>query len=96
MDNKHPNCPPLMQDARHFTDWRSNGTMTRELVYTYNLDSSSKLSGFLHHNAKRLMAVEQKKAFHSMKCVAPEHSPCQNDECGVFVANSYEKHYAPF
>ena len=58
-NNKYFNCPPRMDDGRHFTDYRPN-CLTNNLVYNSNsINSSYQFRQFLIHNSNKLMEINR-------------------------------------
>ncbi len=54
-NNKYFNCPPRMDDGRHFTDYRPNCFLNNLLAGNNNLQNSFELRTFLTNNAVDLM-----------------------------------------
>lgn len=69
-DNKHFQCPPRMNDGRHFTDYRPNchvENVVRENNQTLN---SYQYRMFLTQNAEQLMDLNRQQAC-NMNCCGP-------------------------
>ena len=95
-NNKFFNCPPIMADGRHFTDYRPNCYVNDLIRHSNKVMSSYDARQFLQANATKLMAVNSK--YNVMKngcneCSAPviptetkcvvnkSYSVCYPDDC---------------
>ena len=95
-NNKFFNCPPRMDDGRHFTDYRPNSYVNDLIRYSNNVRSSYQARQFLIANATKLMNVNND--YNQMKngcteCNAPviptetkcvvnkSYSVCYPDDC---------------
>lgn len=63
IDNK--DCPPLMSDGRHFTDYRPNCVVHELLSTQNNITNSYDLKMLLTRNAEQLRDINRK--FYSTK-----------------------------
>ena len=61
-NNKYPDCPPRMDDARHFTDYRSHNYVNSVIAMTNNIDSSYEYRKYLIKNAKEIMKMNNEYA----------------------------------
>ena len=95
-NNKYFNCPPRMDDGRHFTDYRPNGYVNDLIRYSNKVMSSYDARQFLIANATKLMGVQQEynrimngceecnaqPIPHETKCVVNKsYSVCYPDDC---------------
>ena len=72
-NNKYFNCPPRMDDGRHFTDYRPNCHLNN-LMATQNSNLNSfEYRQFLTHNAVNLMNQNRKYNSEKNSC-----GPCMN------------------
>ena len=71
-NNKHFNCPPRMDDGRHFTDYRPNCHINNLIQNNNEIHSSFQMRTFLTQNAMRIMELNREEACSSNCC-----SPCQ-------------------
>ena len=58
-NNKYFNCPPRMDDARHFTDYRPNCHVNNLLRTNNSIMNSHEYRMFLTHNANKLMDLNR-------------------------------------
>lgn len=98
-NNRYFNCPPLMADGRHFTDYRPRC----DINYLYPRDqamSSYDYRMYLVHNADKLMADDRDKAYRKNVCgpcvepyevgtMLPEQTmiECNTNSCRFLVNN---------
>ena len=75
-NNKYPNCPPRMDDGRHFTDYRPNCHMNNLYRYNNTLTNSFVSRMHLTHNALDLMKYNRQNA-HTMNDCGPCQQPYQ-------------------
>ncbi len=68
-NNKYFNCPPRMDDGRHFTDYRPNCYVNNLARANNNLANSFQYRKFLTENANKLMSLNRAYA-------------CQKNCCG--------------
>lgn len=71
-NNKHFNCPPRMDDARHFTDYRGNCNVNNLIRNNNNIFNSFQYRAFLTNNANKLMELNRSYACQKNCC-----GPCQ-------------------
>ena len=99
-NNKFFGCPPRMDDARHFTDYRPNCYLNNSIRSENKTFNSFQYRMYLTHNAEKLM--EMNRASNCEKnCCAPCQSPydqgtmlpeestvtCDNSTCRVDNSN---------
>jgi len=70
-NNKYFNCPPRMNDGRHFTDYRANCYVNNLVRMSNGIISSYDYRQFLIDNATKLMEVNREYAYEKNGC-----SPC--------------------
>ena len=75
-NNKHFNCPPRMNDGRHFTDYRPHCHIESLIQQQNNIQSSFQSRLFLTQNAEQLMELNRKEACNK-NCCGPCQSPYQ-------------------
>ncbi len=75
-NNKHFNCPPRMDDGRHFTDYRPNCHINNLIQNNNSLHSSFQTRNFLTQNAMKLMELNREEAC-SANCCGPCQKPYQ-------------------
>ena len=76
-NNKHFGCPPRMDDARHFTDYRPVCHLNNLIKAENSVSNSFNYRNFLQQNAEQLMEINRKHA--CMKnCCGPCAEPFQN------------------
>ena len=61
-NNKFFDCPPRMDDGRHFTDYRTQCTQNNQLWRQGNVKSSFDYRMYLTRNADKLLDAEREKA----------------------------------
>ncbi len=59
-NNKYFDCPPRMDDARHFTDYRPNRDVNNKIRHNNKIDNSYEYRMFLTNQGKQLMLLNQK------------------------------------
>lgn len=93
-NNQYDSCPPRMDDARHFTDYRPNCHLNNLIVTSYSIQNSHDYRSFLTHNAKELMKMNRNYACEKNCCgpcvepynqgtMLPENTivKCNNQSC---------------
>lgn len=75
-NNKHFNCPPRMDDGRHFTDYRPHCHMASTIQHENNIHNSFQSRLFLTQNATKLIELNRKEAC-GKNCCGPCQSPYQ-------------------
>lgn len=72
-NSKYPNCPPRMDDGRHFTDYRPNCHMNN--IYAHNEGLTNSFTSRMHltHNAVDIMSNNRIAAHERNDC-----HPCQS------------------
>merc|ERR1711907_492263 len=71
-NNKHFNCPPRMDDGRHFTDYRGNCFVNNVIRNNNDIMNSFQYRSFLTNNADELMNLNREYACQKNCC-----GPCQ-------------------
>ena len=79
-NNKYFNCPPRMDDGRHFTDYRPNNHVNNLIRNRNNSVASFEYRQFLIHNASRIMEINNEYNLQINGC-----SPCNANP--IFVEN---------
>jgi hypothetical protein len=91
-NNKHFNCPPRMDDGRHFTDYRPHCHMENLIQHDNGMHNSFQTRLFLTQNATKLIELNRKEAC-SKNCCGPCQSPYQISttmpEASALAANYY-------
>ena len=77
-NNKYFNCPPRMDDGRHFTDYRPNDHINNLIRNRNNTVPSFEYRQFLIHNASKIMEINNEYNLQVNGC-----SPCNANP--VFV-----------
>ena len=72
-NNKYLNCPPRMDDARHFTDYRPNCQVNNLVRANNGSLNSFQYRMYLTHNANELMELNRTYACQKNCC-----GPCMN------------------
>ena len=75
-NNQYDECPPRMDDARHFTDYRPNCHLNNLLIANYGIQNSHDYRSFLTHNAKKIMQMNRNYAC-KKNCCGPCVEPFQ-------------------
>ena len=57
-NNKYQNCPALMADGRHFTDYRPSCFTNGDLITQGNIKSSYDYRRYLINNAEKIMMTK--------------------------------------
>ena len=87
-NNKYFNCPPRMDDARHFTDYRSSDYVNNLIRMSYGIVGSYEYRQYLINNADKLMQMNRDYAYEKNGC-----SPCNfkpvpfKTDCDVTIKN---------
>uniref|UniRef100_A0A6C0JEQ3 Uncharacterized protein n=1 Tax=viral metagenome TaxID=1070528 RepID=A0A6C0JEQ3_9ZZZZ len=71
-NNKYFNCPPRMDDGRHFTDYRPNCHINNLVRANNAILNSHQYRMFLQHNSNKLMNLNRTYACQKNCC-----GPCQ-------------------
>ena len=100
-NNKHPNCPPRMDDGRHFTDYRPRCQLNNLIQMNNNINNSFQYRMYLTRNAEALM--DSNRAYISKKnscgpCMEPYNQgtmlpestkvSCNNNSCNAEVVDT--------
>lgn len=56
-NNKYFDCPPIMNDARAFTDYRPSGEVNAEIQISNDLKNNQEYRQFLIKNATQIMKI---------------------------------------
>lgn len=99
-DNKYFNCPPRMDDGRHFTDYRPNCHFNNLVRANNAITNSHDYRMFLINNANKLMNLNLSYASQKNGCgprkndqtettIVPEESIqiCNKQSCNVDFVN---------
>ena len=96
-NNKYSNCPPRMDDARHFTDYRPNCHVNNLVRANNAILNSHQYRMFLQHNGNKLMDLNRTYACQKNCCgpctapstMLPEQSvqQCNNRSCNTDFVN---------
>jgi len=68
-NNKYFNCPARMDDGRHFTDYRPNSELNKEIIYSNNVRNSYNARQFLISNATKIMELNNENAKKQNNCL---------------------------
>lgn len=77
------NCPPLMSDGRHITDYRPSCELHYYLLNKHNIPNAYDLRLFMQHNAAQLRNMDRSylNAKNSCQsCQAFHPDPSKNDQ----------------
>ena len=72
-NNKYTNCPPRMDDGRHFTDYRPNCHVNNLVRANNAMLNSHQYRMFLQHNGQKLMNLNRTYSCQKNCC-----GPCMN------------------
>lgn len=94
-NNKFMNCPPRMDDARHFTDYRPADLVMHMAQYDNGVMNSYDYRQWMTHNASKIMEANRHYAYKKNGCGdcsaegIPVHEICQynRDHPSCNVAN---------
>ena len=96
-NNKYTNCPPRMDDGRHFTDYRPNCHVNNLVRANNAMLNSHQYRMFLQHNGNKLMSLNRTYACQKNCCgpcnpkstMLPEQSiqQCNNRSCNTDFVN---------
>ena len=94
-NNKHFNCPPRMDDARHFTDYRPNCHINNLVRANNAIMNSHEYRMFLTRNANKLIDLNRGYATEKNSCgpctntMLPEQSvqSCNAKSCSTGINN---------
>jgi hypothetical protein len=76
-NNKHPKCPPRMDDGRHFTDYRPHCYVNNLVQQNNQIHNSYQMRMFLTHNANDIMQLNRKLSC-DKNCCGPCQKPYQS------------------
>ena len=82
MNNSNNDCPPLMSDGRHATDWRTSCKVHEKILSHNKVCNSHKARIFLQEHATELMGNNSEffKAKNTCNCTAFHVDPNGNDK----------------
>jgi hypothetical protein len=99
-NNKYDGCPPIMADARHFTDYRPNCHVENMVRMQHGVQNSHEYRMLLTHKAKEIMNLNRSYACMKNCCgpckepyeqgtMLPEQSmvKCNDKSCSVDWVN---------
>jgi hypothetical protein len=95
MNNINNNCPPLMSDGRHGTDYRPSCVMHTILSEQNGLKNSHQQRMFMQHNAEKLQALNIRYFAEHSGCHLPYSSVDPNGHDSywkVYKADLAKKH----
>ena len=85
-NNKYFDCPPIMGDGRHFTDYRPSCYVNNLIRMVNNVPKSYEYRQFLIHHAEELMEVNREYNYMKNGCPSCNAKPIDfNRECLVDV-----------
>ena len=67
-NNKHFDCPPRMDDGRHFTDYRPRCLLNNIVRLDNNIRNSFQHRLFLTRNASKLMEEKRQEFYNKYNC----------------------------
>lgn len=73
MNNYFQECPPLMSDGTHFTDWMSSDIRNDTIKTSHNIVRDDHYRVFLQQNGEKIIDFLWNENNKSMKC---ENNPC--------------------
>lgn len=87
-NNKYFDCPPRMDDGRHFTDYRSSDYVNNLLRMTNGIISSYDYRQYLIHNADKIMDMNREYAQEKNDCKPCNFKPVPfRRDCDVTIKN---------
>lgn len=75
-------CPPLMSDARHVTDWRPSCYVMDLIIKQNGIRNSHDLRNFMQNNASALMKINTDYSLTKTHCPSGKYTfpdPSNND-----------------
>jgi hypothetical protein len=75
-NNKYFNCPPMMADGRHFTDYRPESYSNNLIRMSNNIIGSYEYRQFLIQNANKLMQDNRDHATQQNNCFVSTTQQC--------------------
>ena len=84
-NNKYSNCPPRMDDGRHFTDYRGNCYVNNLIRANNNTFNSYQYRMFLTQNADNMMQMNRTNACQKNCC-----GPCPEEFAGTMLPEKYQ------
>ena len=98
MNNSTPaplNCPPVMNDGRHGTDYRPIADINLKLQETNNLQNSNDYRSFLVNNATAIMQQNLKQFEQTASCVPHTAAVNPNGADAVWTGYDESVKYSP-
>lgn len=98
MNNSTPaplNCPPVMNDGRHGTDYRPNADINLKLQQTNNLQDSNDYRSFLVNNATAIMQQNLKQFEQTASCMPYAKTVDPNGADAVWTGYDESVNYSP-
>jgi len=89
------NCPPLMNDGRHGTDYRPNADINISIQQTNNLQDSNAYRSFLVNNATAIMQQNLKEFEKTANCMPYSNTVDPNGSNAVWAAYNESVNYSP-
>jgi hypothetical protein len=98
-NNKYFDCPPRMNDGRHFTDYTSNGYTNNIIRTSNNIQNNFEYRQFLTNNAEKIMDMNRAYSCQKNCCgkskelhkntMLPEQSltMCNSENCKTLITN---------
>ena len=77
-NNKYQNCPALMADGRHFTDYRANSEINIQNMEKRNIRSNYTYRNFLTKNGKTMVDIDRLRSQDKNECVGCDTDPINN------------------
>ena len=85
-NNKYFNCPPRMDDCRHFTNWSPNYDINKPLNIDNKQLNANEYRNYLIHNATKLIEKNRKNSEFQNSC-----APCMKPHnIGTMLNEKYE------
>lgn len=81
-NNKYFDCPPRMDDGRHFTDYRNNCYVNNLVRNNKNITNSFQYRMFLTRNANKIMDLNKKYTCQKNCCGDCQNMDVSNDQQG--------------
>ena len=77
-NNKYQNCPALMADGRHFTDYRSNSQINMQNMEQRNIRSNYGYRNFLTNNGRTMVDIDRMRAQDKNECLGCDAKQINN------------------
>jgi hypothetical protein len=88
-NNKYSDCPPLMSDGRHFTDYRPSNEVELLISSQNNLQNSYQLRQYLTNNGKQIMQKNREIAVKYNGCSNCATSGVEGFDNGTMLPEKY-------